>query len=288
MKRMIAGVMVSLLLTGLVSAVGLGQAADPSSLRWMPIDGFGEVLVTTDGYPLYRFAEDSPGTSACTNGCAETWTAFHENPLHLGEGLDASLFGEIERDDGSRQTTYLGWPLYTFAGDTAPGEASGHGSEGLWFAVTRKDLLPLVAAWMNVELVDVLTGASFRVSDFYGRPVLIESFAVWCSVCLRQQKEMAKLVEREGEAIVHISLDTDPNEDADAVIGHANRHGFEWLFSVSPADLTRTLINEFGLTVVNAPRAPVILVEADGSARLLSNGVKTVDTLLEEIGEGSG
>ena len=288
MKRMIAGVMVSLLLTGLISIMSLGQGADPSSLRWMEIEELGEVLVTTDGFVLYRFTQDSPGESTCGEDCAEAWPAFHEESLILSEDFDLRVLGEIEREDGSRQTTYLGWPLYTFVGDSAPGEASGHGSEDLWFAVTRGNLLPLVAGWMNVELVDVLTGPSFRVSDFYGRPVLIESFAVWCSVCLRQQKEMAKLVESEGEAIVHISLDTDPNEDAAAVIGHANRHGFEWLFSVSPADLTRTLINEFGLTVVNAPRAPVILVEADGSARLLSNGVKSVDTLLEEIGEGSG
>ena len=63
------------------------------------------------------------------------------------------------------------------------------------------------------------------------------------------------------------------------------RHEFEWLFAIAPIDMTQALIDQFGLTVVNAPRAPVILIDADGNARLLPNGVKTAEELLEEIGE---
>ncbi|MFC2083331.1 TlpA family protein disulfide reductase, partial [Candidatus Bipolaricaulota bacterium] len=112
-----------------------------------------------------------------------------------------------------------------------------------------------------------------------------ESFAVWCSTCLRQQKEMARLIELAGDAIVHVSLDTDPNEDIDKVLSHTQRNEFAWLFAIAPIDMTQALIADFGLTVVNAPRAPVILIAADGTARLLPNGVKTAEELLEEIGE---
>jgi len=48
------------------------------------------------------------------------------------------------------------------------------------------------------------------------------------------------------------------------------------------------LIDEFGLTVVNAPRAPVILIDADGTARLLPGGVKSAEQLLKEIAGSSG
>jgi hypothetical protein len=34
-------------------------------------------------------------------------------------------------------------------------------------------------AWVDVELTDVATGETFRVSDFAGEPVFVESFAVW-------------------------------------------------------------------------------------------------------------
>ena len=143
----------------------------------------------------------------------------------------------------------------------------------------------LLPAWANIELVDAVSGESFRIADYAGKPILIESFAVWCSTCLRQQREMARLIDLAGEAIVHISLDTDPNENLTKVRDHALRHDFSWLYAVAPFELTQALINDFGLTVVNAPRAPVILIDVDGTARLLPNGVKSAEQLLEEIGE---
>jgi hypothetical protein len=97
---------------------------------------------------------------------------------------------------------------------------------------------------------------------------------------------MAKVIDAGSEDIAHISLDTDPNEDLDAVRAHALRHGFDWHFAISPISLTQMLIDEFGLTVVIAPRAPVVLVARDGSARLLPSGVKSADALLEEIEGG--
>jgi cytochrome oxidase Cu insertion factor (SCO1/SenC/PrrC family) len=143
----------------------------------------------------------------------------------------------------------------------------------------------LLPEWADVELTDALTGEVFRIADYTGKPILIESFAVWCSNCLRQQREMVRLIDMVGDAVVHISLDTDPNEDLDKVRDHAQRHGFDWLYAIAPIEMTQGLIDEFGLTVVNAPRAPVILIEADGSFRLLPNGIKSAETLLEEIGE---
>jgi len=47
--------------------------------------------------------------------------------------------GSIARDDGSRQLTAAQHPLYTFTGDTAPGQITGHGRSldgGLWTAVS--------------------------------------------------------------------------------------------------------------------------------------------------------
>jgi thiol-disulfide isomerase/thioredoxin len=111
---------------------------------------------------------------------------------------------------------------------------------------------------MDIELTDVATGQTFRISDFEGRPVLLESFAVWCPTCLRQQIEIAEVKEKEGDAVVHISLDTDPNEDEASVKEHIERNGLDWYFAVSPIELTNALVDEFGLEVVNAPSAPVV------------------------------
>jgi thiol-disulfide isomerase/thioredoxin len=139
---------------------------------------------------------------------------------------------------------------------------------------------------MDIELTDVATGETFTIADFEGRPVLLESFAVWCPTCLAQQREMKELLESHGEDIVHISLDTDPNEDEDKVRGHLERNGLDWYFAVSPVELTNALIDQFGLNVVSAPRAPVVLICEDQSARFLRSGVKSAEELLSEVEEG--
>ncbi len=140
--------------------------------------------------------------------------------------------------------------------------------------------------WMMIELTDVVTGEKFTINDFKGQSVLIESFAVWCPTCLRQQLEIKELVISEHENIVHISLDTDPSEDADKIREHLSIHNFPWYFAIAPAELSNSLIDEFGLEAVAAPASPVILVCPDQSARLLQSGVKSSDVLLAEVEKG--
>jgi thiol-disulfide isomerase/thioredoxin len=139
---------------------------------------------------------------------------------------------------------------------------------------------------MDIKLTDVATGQEFSISDFKGKTILLESFAVWCPTCLAQQKEMKKIKEIEGEEVIHISLDTDPNEDADKVREHIQRNGLDWYFAVSPVELTNALIDEFGLEVVSAPRAPVVLICKDQSTRFLRSGLKRAEELVSEVEKG--
>lgn len=97
----------------------------------------GEVLVDGDGFTLYLFTNDSEGSSACTGGCASTWPPLTvDGEPSAGDGVDASLLGTITRDDGSTQVAYNGHPLYTYAPDEAPGDTTGQGVGGVWFALT--------------------------------------------------------------------------------------------------------------------------------------------------------
>ena len=146
------------------------------------------------------------------------------------------------------------------------------------------DLAP-VEDWRSAELVDVSTIEAFTIEDFSGKFVILESFAVWCPTCTEQQKEMKKLHELR-EDVVSISLDTDPNEDAEKVLEHIESNGFDWYYAISPINVTTALIDEFGLTVVNAPSAPVILICEDQSFRFLDSGVKEAEDLIEEIEVG--
>jgi thiol-disulfide isomerase/thioredoxin len=133
--------------------------------------------------------------------------------------------------------------------------------------------------WRSAELVDVNSGETFTLDQF-NTPVLIESFAVWCPTCTKQQRELGKLHDLNPE-VVSVAINTDPNEDEAKVREHTQKNGFDWRYVVSPVEVTRALIDEFGTTVINAPSAPVILLCPDGTAVLLDNGVKDAEELNE-------
>lgn len=140
--------------------------------------------------------------------------------------------------------------------------------------------------WKNMTLTDARTDKSYKISDFKGKTVLLESFAVWCPLCLKQQQIIQQLEQQSSGKIISISLDTDPNEEQEIVKQHAISNNFEWYFSVSPKQMTDALINEFGLSIVHAPSTPVILICADQNTRLLGKGVKSIEKLQEEINKG--
>lgn len=100
----------------------------------------GTIVVDAKGMTVYLFAIDSPGHSACSGACLQYWPlvpAPATLPAHL-PGITGTL-GVLDRPDGAKQLTLNGWPLYTYAGDTAPGTTAGEGlnlSGGLWWAVS--------------------------------------------------------------------------------------------------------------------------------------------------------
>ena len=68
--------------------------------------------------------------------CAQVWPPLLvDQGWTAAAGLDRSLFSTIVRKDGTRQLVAGQWPLYTFSGDTKPGDVNGEGSGGVWFAV---------------------------------------------------------------------------------------------------------------------------------------------------------
>src|SRR5215469_937947 len=91
----------------------------------------GSFLVSGDGRTLYYFGLDLPGdaghapVSNCTGSCVPLWPIFHVTSPVLAAGLNAADFGEFVRSDGVRQSTYKGWPLYFYAGDSKAGDTNG-------------------------------------------------------------------------------------------------------------------------------------------------------------------
>ena len=111
-------------------------ASSGTALKTAKIGGT-TVLTNAEGFTLYWFAPDTPAKSNCNGSCATFWPTV-KGPATSGPGVAGKL-GTITRSDGTAQATYNGHPLYTYVGDTAPGQAKGNGlnlSGGVWHEVT--------------------------------------------------------------------------------------------------------------------------------------------------------
>src|SRR5436305_1287109 len=107
-----------------VVAAGCG-AAVPSSNggpAGVKLDSgkLGHYLVDQQGHTLYLFEKDQKGESYCNGACASVWPPFETDstPKSMG-GIPASALGTIKRDDGEKQVTYMGHPLYYYAADAS-------------------------------------------------------------------------------------------------------------------------------------------------------------------------
>lgn len=95
------------------------------------------VLVNLRGLTLYSLSAETHGTFICKRGCLVDW-----HPLYVAKGVKPTgpvKLGAIKRpDNGRRQVTFKGRPLYTFDEDSKPGDAKGEGIKdvGTWRAAT--------------------------------------------------------------------------------------------------------------------------------------------------------
>ncbi len=139
-----AGAAALSLLAVVLLVVAVAGAGGSTASASSPTSGSGQVLKATSiggvtvltnakGLTLYLFVPDTATTSKCYGSCAQYWPPVYGTPK-AGSGVTGSL-GTIKRSDGTTQATYDGHPLYTYVGDSAPGQAHGNNinlNGGLW------------------------------------------------------------------------------------------------------------------------------------------------------------
>lgn len=95
-----------------------------------------QYLVDSEGRTLYLFTDDEEGVSNCSGDCLANWPAYTASgDLTAGDGLDPELLGTIEREDGTKQVTFNGHPLYYYVGDEAAGAVAGQGLNDKWYVL---------------------------------------------------------------------------------------------------------------------------------------------------------
>ena len=128
---------------------GTNQPPAVTGLQLSTNAKFGTIITDNNGMAVYFFSKDAAGASTCVDACAVTWPPFYKENPTLGTGLAAADFVVITRTDGSKQTTYKGWPLYRFANDKAAGDTNGDAVGNLW-AIAKADYTVMFG---NTQLV---------------------------------------------------------------------------------------------------------------------------------------
>src|ERR1700761_2835582 len=91
------------------------------------------VITNEKHHTIYTSDADGPNKSNCSGDCTKQW-------LPLAAPADAKPSGfwsVITRDDGSKQWTRHGQPLYTFADDKNVGDIKGSQTEGWHFVLNN-------------------------------------------------------------------------------------------------------------------------------------------------------
>ena len=135
MKRALMTLLLPVALAACGSAAsGYGSGVAPSSssgAATISVQGssLGQIVVDGNGKTLYLFEADTSKQSTCSGACAQAWPPLTTSGApNAGGGASASLLSTAARSDGTTQVTYSGHPLYSFTGDTKPGDTNGEGS----------------------------------------------------------------------------------------------------------------------------------------------------------------
>lgn len=115
-----------------------GSAGSSGAVVKVANSSLGRIVVAGNGMTAYVFTVDKRGSgkSSCTGACLSSWPPITAGSAKItAHGVTGKL-ATIAGPGGRRQVTLNGYPLYTYAGDTAPGDVNGQGVKGSWFVAT--------------------------------------------------------------------------------------------------------------------------------------------------------
>jgi predicted lipoprotein with Yx(FWY)xxD motif len=125
---------------------GAQHSTGSVAVKTSKIKGLGVVLVNTKGRTLYVFMKDAHSHVTCTkaNGCQTFWPPLKWTSASkptAGGAAKTSLLAWDKDPGGGKVVTYNHWPLYTYSGDSAAGQAKGWNQNlngGKWYVISAK------------------------------------------------------------------------------------------------------------------------------------------------------
>jgi thiol-disulfide isomerase/thioredoxin len=143
--------------------------------------------------------------------------------------------------------------------------------------------VPTMPSWFGTELTDVNTGKTFRVSDFSGKVILVDTMATWCPTFqgeMSQVQQLPAMLGASSSELVRISLDVDPNEDATILKKYAATNKFDWYIAVAPESVGQFLAGNYDIQYINPPLQPMLFIDKKGGVYGLPFGIKSAKSIM--------
>jgi thiol-disulfide isomerase/thioredoxin len=135
-------------------------------------------------------------------------------------------------------------------------------------------------------MTDVTTGKTFKISDFSGKVVLVDTMATWCPTCqgeMSQVKQLPTLLGANSGDLVRVSLDVDPNEDASLLKKYAAKNKFDWYIAIAPIEVGRFLSTNYDEGFLNPPLQPMLFIDRTGCVYGMPFGIKSATSIQKTL-----
>jgi thiol-disulfide isomerase/thioredoxin len=123
------------------------------------------------------------------------------------------------------------------------------------------------------------------MADFKGKVVLVETLAMWCSNCMKQQRQVIELHKLLGERedFVSVGLDIDVNESLADLKTYVENNGFDWKYAVATPEIAREIGELYGQQFLNPPSTPMLILDRKGEVHPLPFGIKSAEDLMKAL-----
>ncbi|MEJ7839665.1 MAG: redoxin domain-containing protein [Thermomicrobiales bacterium] len=143
--------------------------------------------------------------------------------------------------------------------------------------------------WMTLPLSDARTGTEYRVADYLGCTLYVETMATWCLNCKMQLTNVQEAYPNlDPNRVVVIAISVETELSAEDLATYAEVSEFDFLFSVASVDMLKAIVDAFGRESIVPPSTPHVLVAPDGTVGDLRTGGTSPEEIVRLLTELSG
>ena len=170
------------------SSTRVDASTNGAPLQRFTVSPFANVLVDAHHHSYYVLSVEHARKLYCTAACLSFWHPFlvgwSVTSVKLGRGV-AGRISFVVRSSSSQQVAFNGYPVYTFTGDSGPGQSHGQGLNadgGTWHLTDARARTPASTRLSTPSATTTTTTAPGATTTTTAAPVTITTAPVTTTV----------------------------------------------------------------------------------------------------------